>query len=209
MFLLASFELFIKLFNRFVIEYVITITADDIHLEWLCVSHNTDPNLLLSFILIHSLLLIKLLEFESKLLSMLLLKLLIRDLLEAQTVIPFVVDRFNQVLLERFGLVFLPEVFDLFSRTLWEDPLPFDSLKVLHWNFLEGSCTHLFIKSHSFDDRNSLSLANIQLQCLIRVIAADLVLVHLLQSIQTDAVFDPGFVIDWPEVKVVEVELSL
>ena len=167
MLLLISLKLFVKLFNRFVIEYIIAITAHDVHLEWLSVSHSTSPNLLFSFILIHSLLLIKLLKFESKLLSMLLLKLFIWDLLKAQTVIPFVVDCLNQILLKCFGLVFLPKVFNCLSRTLWEDPLPFNSLKVFHWNFLEGPCAHLFIKSHSFDDCNPLSFANVQLQCLI------------------------------------------
>ena len=99
MLLLISLELFVKLFNRFVIEYVIAITANDIHLQWLCISHSTNPYLLFSFILIYLLLLIELLKFESKLLPMLLLKFLIRDLLKAQTVIPLVVYCFNKILL--------------------------------------------------------------------------------------------------------------
>ena len=99
MLLLISLELFVKLFNRFVIEYVIAIAANDIHLQWLCISHSTNSDLLLSFIFIHLLLLIELLKFESKLLPMLLLKFLIWDLLKAQTVIPLVVNCFNKILL--------------------------------------------------------------------------------------------------------------
>ena len=39
-----------------------------------------------------------------------LLKLLVRDLLEAQAVVPFIEDSFHQVLLKRLRRVFLPEV---------------------------------------------------------------------------------------------------
>ena len=114
MLLLGPLEVLVQLFNRFFVEDVITVTAHYVHLEWLCISHGTDPYLLLSFELIHPLLLIKLLKFVSKLLSMFLLKFLIRDLLKAQAVVPFVVDGFNQILLKRFCLVFLPEVFNCF-----------------------------------------------------------------------------------------------
>ena len=112
--LLSPLDLLVKLFDRFVIEYIIAVTADDVHLEWLSIGHGTSSHLLLYFVLVHSLLLIELLKFECKLLSMLLLKLLIWDFLKAQTIVPFVVNCFNQVLLKRFSLVFLPKVFNCF-----------------------------------------------------------------------------------------------
>ena len=95
------------------------------------------------------------------------LELLVRNLLEAQAVVPSIVDGLDQVLLQRFRGVFSPKVAHTFDRALRQVALRFDALELVKRHFvILASAKHL-VKHHAFHDCNLLPFANVQLQRLV------------------------------------------
>ena len=107
---------------------------------------------------------VQLLELVRELLSMLNFKLFVRDLFEAQTVVPLIVNGLKQVLLERLGGILFPEVLHCLYRAFRQVTLSFQSFKGLRADLVEFLGAECFIQFHAFNNCYFLSFTDIQLQ---------------------------------------------
>ena len=108
----------IKLVRHLIVEDILAIAAYIVHLR-VNIHRLAKAYLAFSCILVRIVERLQLVELVGKLLAMSLLKLLVRDLLEAQAVVPLIEDSFHQVLFKRLRRVFLPEILHGVNRALW------------------------------------------------------------------------------------------
>jgi len=152
---------------------------------------------------------LKLLELVGELFSVLAFELLVRNLFETETVIPFVEQGFNKVLLEGLRAVLLPEVLHSLKRAFRQDTLALNTFVCIDADLLEFRCPQKPIELHSFDDSNLFALSNIKLHRMLRIVCAELIFSTWLQKAHCDRILDPLLIVELSGIEKVKVQLGL